>query len=161
MFDERYPDVQAVPSDIYGGAGHDIRAGNRAPDAPALIGKDAPSRLFDIFNPAQHTILIFAASQPACQKAREILKPFSALDVGLYQKVLIVPSDKEVPEAPLLGVKYAVTDSEGHAFGGYGILPDDETPTIVIVRPDAMIGALLTSEAGARKYFSLVFKSDT
>ena len=73
VFDERFASSSAQ-KDAYGKLGQDLRAGDRAPDAPSLvilhskvtsIGKvsgqvGASVRLFDIFEPTVHTALVFA-----------------------------------------------------------------------------------------------------
>ena len=45
-----------------------------------------------------------------------------------------------------------LVDAEGHAYGGYAIAA--ERVTVVIVRPDGVIGAVFKNAGGVEKYFS-------
>lgn len=62
IFDERFKDEGARKvADVYGVVGRATQAGDRAPDAPALIdASGTKTRLFDIFSLAKHAALVFA-----------------------------------------------------------------------------------------------------
>ncbi|EJC99075.1 uncharacterized protein FOMMEDRAFT_23412 [Fomitiporia mediterranea MF3/22] len=158
VFDERFPHPSTISIDAYDAVTGERRAGDRAPDAPSLIGRKAPDRLFDIFNPVMHTVLLFVANQSLIGQARAIIAPLSSIDTGLIQKVLVLPAGTDASDILMNDIKYAIVDSEGHAFTNYGVGPSESSPTAVIVRPDTMIGAVLKTEAGARRYLSLVFQ---
>ncbi|EJC98969.1 uncharacterized protein FOMMEDRAFT_113569 [Fomitiporia mediterranea MF3/22] len=157
VVDERFLDPNSGPTDVYGVSTNEKRAGDRAPDAPSLSGVNAPDRLFDIFNPAMHTVLLFVADQSLVEQAHTIIAPLSSIDGGLIQKVLVFPAGVDASNFSTSDMKYIVVDLEGHAFTNYGVNRLDGSPTVVIVRPDAMIGAFLKTEAGTRKYISAVF----
>ncbi|EJC99073.1 uncharacterized protein FOMMEDRAFT_161305 [Fomitiporia mediterranea MF3/22] len=158
VVDERFTHPSTISMDTYSAMSSERRAGDRAPDAPSLLGVNVPGRLFDIFNPAIHTVLLFVADGPAVEQARAIISPFSSIDPGLIQKVLVLPAGTDPSNISTREMKHVVVDSEGHAFTNYGVDPSESSPTVVVVRPDAMIGAFLKTEAGARKYLSLVFQ---
>lgn len=48
-----------------------------------------------------------------------------------------------------------MVDSEGHALAKYIVSPDK--PTIIIVRPDGVVGGIVHGIDGVRKYFGTVF----
>ncbi|EJC99071.1 uncharacterized protein FOMMEDRAFT_161302 [Fomitiporia mediterranea MF3/22] len=160
VVDERFPQPNLGPLNAYGAMTGETGAGDRAPDAPGLLGENAPNRLFDIFNPAMHTILLFVADQSLIEQANAIIAPFCSIDPGLIQKVLVLPAGTDASNisASFCDAKHVIMDSEGHAFTNYGMDPSNESPTVVVVRPDAMIGAFLKTVAGTRKYLSSVFQ---
>ncbi|EJC99072.1 uncharacterized protein FOMMEDRAFT_113673 [Fomitiporia mediterranea MF3/22] len=160
VVDERSSQPTLSPLDVYGAMTSERRAGDRAPDAPALVGANAPCRLFDIFNPAMHTTLLFVADQSLIEQASAIITPFSSIDPGLIQKVLVLPAGTDASNISASDARYIVVDSQGHAFTNYGVDPSESSPTVVVVRPDAVIGAFLRTEAGTRKYLSTVFCTD-
>ena len=166
IFDERFTkdegnDVAARRA--YGTAGHDIRAGDRSPDAPGLTSvaestsETTPSRLFDVFKPTAHTVLLFT-SDPSGASVSSLLAPFSEVPKDLIQVVLILPPEVSTRNvsAPV-NISYVFRDSEGHAYNGYGLKPGGEEIWAVIVRPDGMIGAFAKTVEGVEKYRSLVF----
>lgn len=158
VFDERFKDDGVRKAvDVYGVAGRATRAGDRAPDAPALVEvSGARTRLFDVLDPAKHTALIFATPASA-QDALTLLATTEAFRTCGLRKILILPKGSAADaDWDTAGVD-VLEDSEGHAFEGYGIKSDATSPTLVIVRPDGMIGAFVTSEAGAKKYINVVF----
>lgn len=166
VFDERFTTEAGndrVERHAYGMAGRDIRAGDRAPDAPALISivdnasRTLSVRLFDVFKPTAHTALIFT-SDPSGASVSNLLAPFSKVPKEFFQFALVIPSGTEGNvESVLAGVSHTFIDSEGHAYSGYGLRPSEEEMWVVIVRPDGMIGAFAKSTEGLEKYLSLVF----
>lgn len=162
VFDERFVrlDGERV-TNAYGVRDHDVRAGDRAPDAPGLVclrpaADNAPNRLFDIYSPAMHTALIFGNGVIG-DTDRPILEAVEALPAPLFQKVFILPSSIEHSSAPDLDitVDYVLSDVQGHAYKNFGV--DEGGYVVVIVRPDAIVGAVALSEAGLSKYVSAVF----
>ncbi|EKM55701.1 uncharacterized protein PHACADRAFT_195746 [Phanerochaete carnosa HHB-10118-sp] len=150
VLDERFVGGESTRV-AYGEPEQDVRAGDRAPDAPVCVGgKD--TRLFDIFGPGHHTVLLFGVGE----KEAAMLDAVRALPSGLF-KVLLVVTPGETP-APTAygGVDTVIEDNDGYARKGYGL--DGQTgPVAVAIRPDGMIGAFATSSTGLKKYFSLVF----
>lgn len=162
IFDERYDDKEAkAATDVYGVSGRDTRAGDRAPDAPNLLvltgeKKDTATRLFDIFNPTKHIVLIFTSSASA-DNALTLIEPLKGLGEDDLRRVLVLPrSSNPSLDWNLAGVEILL-DSEGHAYAGYGVKADNDAPVAIIVRPDGMVGAFATTEAGTRRYIEAVF----
>ncbi|KAH8110152.1 FAD binding domain-containing protein [Phellopilus nigrolimitatus] len=165
--DERHAaDAAESAGDVYGVEGHDLRAGDRAPDAPGLTtltAKDslppaAPvTRLFDVFSPSAHTALIF--SPRSAVEAQPLLDSLRGLQAGLFLKVLILPAGTSREGSPFSDVDSVFEDTEGHALRGYGLDAAGDAPTVILVRPDGMVGAFARSAAGIKDYLSAVYGS--
>ncbi|KAL5507680.1 hypothetical protein ACEPAH_5298 [Sanghuangporus vaninii] len=167
VFDERCTKDESsanIERNAYGVAGHDIRAGDRAADAPGLTDvaehsrDSSATRLFDVFKPTVHTVLVFTAELSAGSIAN-VLAPFSRIPKELVQIVFILPSGASSPgvDHPSLNIKYTFCDAQGHAYKGYGLQPGEKETTVVIIRPDAVVGAFARTSEGIEKYLSLVF----
>ena len=163
VFDERYKQVEKK-AEAYGTEGHDIRAGDRSPDAPGLIivrggsgGEGNKTRLFDIFKPTKHTILILL-TDPDAKKSlsliQHVLSKIEKLAPGLFTTALIIPSTTPDGDVPNVGVDYVLKDSDGHTFKNFGL---EGKSYIAIVRPDGIVGAFASDVAGVEHYLSLVF----
>lgn len=156
VVDERTPKPEG-PEEVnpYGDeSDKSLRAGDRAPDAPALlpaVGADTPTTLFNMFRPIHHTVLLF--DLPA-EETERVLGETKKFPQGLVKTVTIAPQGS--PDAKAVGQSdHALIDSEGHAFAGYLVSPDK--PTIVIVRPDGVVGGIVYGIDGFRKYFEAAF----
>ncbi|EKM55694.1 uncharacterized protein PHACADRAFT_94045, partial [Phanerochaete carnosa HHB-10118-sp] len=149
VLDERFAGGESTRV-AYGEPGQDVRAGDRAPDAPVSVG-GTDTRLFDIFSPAHHTVLLFGVSE----KEAEMLGVARTLPSDLV-KILLVSSPGEVHVAANDVSSIVVEDKDGHGRRGYG-LEGQADSVAVVVRPDGMIGAFATSAKGLERYFSLVF----
>ena len=137
-----------------------VRAGDRAPDAPGLFDlKTRRSRkIFDFFKTTHHTIFVFSPSQELSIRCFGTLDAFFSPGHGsLFQKVVVLPKgDSALFEADALGADViAVEDAEGHAYAGYNV--ELKGLPIVIVRPDGWIGATLRNAEGVQKYLESVF----
>lgn len=152
VFDERFEgDGKEKAEDVYGVAGRATRAGDRAPDAPELHSVDGTkTRLFDVINPTKHLALAFGPSTDALA----LLEPLKERGADAFLHILVLP--KGSPPQSLPGVDVLI-DSEGHAYAGYGIQSD--VPTVVVIRPDGMVGAYALSKDGLAKYATAVFAS--
>lgn len=170
VLDERISEGEnGTVTAAYGEEGHVTRAGDRAPDAPGLERVrgtgDARSRLFDIFSPALHTILVFASpGLGGIDKTRDLLFPFTftgreQLRVHVAYQVVVVQPQGKSDGFQNIGVDADVyEDAEGHAFSGYGVSSEEgHGPTSVFVRPDSWIGAFVTSKRGVEQYLSSIF----
>ncbi|GHO46986.1 FAD-dependent monooxygenase [Ktedonospora formicarum] len=105
----------------------DIRAGDRAPDAPCLHEKRREHiRLFDVFQGTHFTLLAFG-KQPLPQLP-------SAYQNNLRMYTITRPGNTATASHQTL------IDSEGHAHRAYGVHGD----ALILVRPDGYIG--LTGE---------------
>lgn len=157
VVDERTPKPKG-PEEVnpYGDeSDKSLRAGDRAPDAPALlpVSGGAPTALFNIFRPTHHTALLF--NLPA-EETERVLAATKKFPEGLIKTAAIAPQDSSVPEVASQP-DFALVDSEGHAFAGYLVSPDK--PTIVTVRPDGVVGSIVYGVDGLQKYLGTVFNS--
>ncbi|KAJ3761767.1 FAD binding domain-containing protein [Lentinula raphanica] len=159
VLDEKYADTAEVPDPYRSGEDGTVRGGDRAPDAPSLThlgaNGDAPGKsLFDLFTTTQHTVLIFPGStgENTVNETSEVLREYPS---GYLKSVLVLPrTDTSNSSSDL--VDMTLVDTEGWAYKNYAVAVD--TPTVIIVRPDGYIGALVTSGgSGIRKYFSAIF----
>ena len=167
VLDERYTGSDSK-KDAYGHAGHDLRAGDRAPDAPCLVilhsnaervGKvsskeGADIRLFDIFDVTVHTVLIFS-STANITFIKEIQITLQKLQTGLVHSILVVSDSTAAHDFFAQSADLVLSDKVGHAYRGYGI--NEGENAVVIVRPDAMVGAFARSAAGVERYFMKLF----
>ncbi|KAJ4465907.1 FAD binding domain-containing protein [Lentinula lateritia] len=138
-----------------------VHAGDRAPEAPGLEvlhsngNFTTMTSLFDIFKPDHHTVLIFSYLR---SKAEETASEFSAYAKSLVQTVLILPAlsqSEQIASGQQFGVDLVLRDGGGHAYKGYPAPPG--SCTVVVVRPDGIIGAIAGGVDGLRQYLSGVF----
>ncbi|KAK0466821.1 uncharacterized protein EV420DRAFT_1635862 [Desarmillaria tabescens] len=131
------------------GEGGELRAGDRAPDAPGLVSsKGEKTRLFDTFRTSYHTVLIFAGTE---LEAKEILDLLKAYPAGTVKSVVILPQSNG-PVVDGSSVDFVLTDGEGYARKNY-----NDRNGVVMVRPDGMIGALVGGVDGLKQYFKGIF----
>lgn len=162
VLDDRYAHNTGKKADAYGAEGHDIRGGDRAPDAPGLVPLAGATderrlRLFELLSPALHTVLILSSdSTEEPTLAQSILGVLGHLPSGLLRTILIIPGQATDAYAPYPSVDFVLKDCEGHAFKNYGL--GDGKSAIIIVRPDSYIGAFIHDATGVEKYFSVVFE---
>ncbi|RDX54604.1 hypothetical protein OH76DRAFT_1397960 [Lentinus brumalis] len=131
--------------------GEPVRAGDRAPEAPALVdatGKE--TSLFEIFKPNAHTVLVFSPKH-AGSGAQEVVAAAQASPLASVTKTLVLGRDG-VP--PTIEGASAYHDKEGHAYKAYGV--DDGVLTVVVVRPDGYIGAFVNDVDGLQTYISRI-----
>ena len=157
VVDERTPKPQSASDcDPYGdGTDGTLRAGDRAPQAPGLVPGDGAGEtsLFDVIGPDHHTVLLFNVPANEAERVIGAVKKYPA---GLVKTVAIASQGTSAPQvagAP----DVAVVDKAGHAFSGYQVSP--EKPTIVIVRPDGVVGGIVYGLEGLGKYFGGVFSA--
>jgi hypothetical protein len=161
VYDDRLEGSRApVPLDAYGGGTtHEIRAGDRAPDAPALevakVGGKITGTvaLFDIYNPAKHTILLFVTRDTRQEELEAFFAVARRQPADSTQTVLVVEKEHLQPET-LKGADTVVTDAGGHAFKSYSIT---EAGRAAVVRPDGVVGAMVGTADSLSHYFELVF----
>ncbi|KAI1798121.1 FAD binding domain-containing protein [Ganoderma leucocontextum] len=131
--------------------GGDVRAGDRAPDAPTLVAADgSETALFSIFKPSYHTLLVFA---PDGADVSGVVKAAEAYPEGLVRTVIV--GRNGVPAAVAGADVYH--DKEGHAHKAYHVAGDGLA--LVAVRPDAYVGSFAYDVEGLQTYFSRVFNS--
>ncbi|KZV72944.1 hypothetical protein PENSPDRAFT_649364 [Peniophora sp. CONT] len=137
--------TNVTPASTYGeGEQGRLQAGDRAPDAPGLQGPAGETRLFDVFNAARHTVLVFEPSIVAATRVATEKYP-----KGYTRVVLLLPEGADVKDGTTL------VDAQGHATREYGA--HAAGVAVAIVRPDGVVGALLKADEGVEEYFSRIF----
>ncbi|KZT05390.1 monooxygenase [Laetiporus sulphureus 93-53] len=117
----------------YGG-GEGIRAGDRAPAAPGLL----------IVHERENI--------------GSVLKATKLYPEGLVRSVIVLP--QTAPEcADVQSADLLLSDGSGHAYESYAVSPTSGGMTIVIVRPDGVIGGIVLGVDGLTKYFRNVFSA--
>ncbi|KAJ7359490.1 FAD binding domain-containing protein [Mycena albidolilacea] len=122
-----------------GGGGGGARAGRyRAPDAPGLVGaEEIATRLFNVFGPAAHTVLVFGGDAAMQEGVKRALRRWPT---GTKHTVLVRRAGENGERAV---VGKALEDREGDAYAEYSSGMAEGEASIVIVRPDEMIGAVI------------------
>ncbi|RDX54609.1 monooxygenase [Lentinus brumalis] len=145
-------DEQTLQAHAYEGyPGESVRAGDRAPDAPGLAdATGSETSLFDIFKPYKHTLLIFAPEQVG-SRTEEVVAAARNSPLGSVIQTLVL--DRHGVPAAVEGAS-AYHDKEGHAHKAYGV--DEETLSVVVVRPDGYIGAFVNDVDGLQAYFTRI-----
>ena len=132
-----------------------VRAGDRAPDAPALIDSEHQEVcIYDLLRTTHHTLLLFSSDKELIKSVLKLVK-----DKGtLFRKVVVLPKDVKADVfGPMEDTDYVLEDTKGHAYEGYNIY--GKALPVVIVRPDGWIGATVASEQGVRRYLEAVFST--
>jgi hypothetical protein len=130
----------------------DLVADDRAPDAPSLLayvgGPDGavillpePHRLFDIFRPCYHTVLLSTVDVAWAK----VMTRSIDLDPAIVPKVVVIPRSTPDPNECDSDLDIILRDDEGHAFGGCHV--GKEECRIFVVRPD---GFLANRQRGRR-----------
>lgn len=140
-----------------------VRAGDRAPDASGLKNVSGASRLFDIFKPYHHTVLLFASGSDVA-KIKAIIQVLQQYPPGKIRSVILYSQGATHANemVNITGPDFALEDEGGHAFEGYGIPKDQGAGadlTVVAVRPDGVIGAIAYGTEKVRKYFDAIFSN--
>ncbi|PCH36626.1 monooxygenase [Wolfiporia cocos MD-104 SS10] len=157
--DERVPAGEKSAVDPYGlltAKGDPIRAGDRAPDAPGLVdastaGGDATS-LSRVFGPSSHTVLVFSADIALIDAAVKAIEAYSR---DIIHVVVIRPQDA-TNVVIAVGTAYMdLIDREGHAYKNYSVAAGGFTA--VIVRPDGVVGGIVSGGKGLKGYFDTIF----
>jgi hypothetical protein len=161
----------------YVGTGDGVHAGDRAPEAPGLrvlystatglekqglnLQHGDESSLFKFFTLTKHTAIIFLPSTDDANGAKTLADALLTFPRGMINVLVILPADvtTNIPAsfAPLAAVGPVLSDSRGYAFSSYGIHASG--PTVVIVRPDAYVGAYTQGIEAITKYRDMVFGS--
>ncbi|KAF7366420.1 FAD-binding-3 domain-containing protein [Mycena sanguinolenta] len=126
-----------------------VQAAYRAPDAPGLVragSEDAPTRLFGIFSVDVHTVLLFGGDETT---RAEVL---GRLPEHAVRVVVLLPQGHTAANSA--GSALILEDRAGHAYAGYGLRGD--VLTVVIVRPDGVVGAVAAGVEGVEQYFQKI-----
>nr|GAT45163.1 predicted protein [Mycena chlorophos] len=128
----------------------------RAPDAPGLKleGSTGTRSLFDIFDVTKHTVLVFASS--GSKELDAILELVASLPEGAAQAVRILPAGSllESSESQSRKLELTLIDALGHAYKEYGA--SNTAVSVVVVRPDGVVGAIERDVDGLKGYFRKV-----
>ncbi|KAJ7504459.1 FAD binding domain-containing protein [Mycena galericulata] len=133
-------------------------AGDRAPDAPGLIvvrrrdarrDKGGATSLFRTFSAARHTVLIFSNVSARCTAVTQLL---SAYPRDAVQCAVVMRANDTV--AVDADVDVILVDAGGEAYRTYALRDGCD---VVVVRPDGLIGAVVHSKEGVRRYFGGIF----
>ena len=155
VLDERRPVASDEERDPYGlnSGGDEVpRAGDRAPSATGLVRRsdDKAIIVFDLFSPDRHTALVFGDDKT---RIASIVKSLSALPRGTVASFAVLPSGSAVSVVD--GVDDTLLDRDGVAYSTYGMT--QEQPFAVIVRPDGVIGAIVSGGEGVTRYIQRIF----
>ena len=164
VVDEQPEAVEASKADPYQDEDPSVLfAGDRAPDAPALCVvarasgavTEAETSLFKTYNPTRHTALLFAPSMSdvALQPIVDVLR-MAPKDTIQIVVVLTKGTNPTSPPA-VEDVDLIVVDTLGHAADAYP--PATKGFSVIIVRPDGVVGAVAHGAVGVKKYIEGIF----
>jgi hypothetical protein len=139
-------DVVAHAYSGYEGIGT-LLAGDRAPEAPELVLGGTETPLLGLFKLNFHTVLVFHGEGDA--KIVEVATKYPKDAVQVF-----VVSKKEI--GSVVGGANVLVDRGAHAHNAY--LVEEGVGTVVIVRPDGFIGAIVPDERGVERYMRMIFK---
>ncbi|KAI5835533.1 hypothetical protein K523DRAFT_359890 [Schizophyllum commune Tattone D] len=143
--ERREPPTIDERESAYVGA-HGVCAGDRAPDAP-VDGNVA--QLFDLFKITHHTVLVFSEDASFVDEVAAVVEQYPK---GLVDVAVVLP--RGTAKGTTTKANHTLTDKDGVAYKAYEVSDD---PTIVVVRPDEFIGAIVKNVDGMEKYFKRVF----
>ncbi|KAI5890762.1 uncharacterized protein SCHCODRAFT_02632818 [Schizophyllum commune H4-8] len=146
VVDERRipPSVDERQSAYAGSEG--LCAGDRAPDAPV---EGDVARLFDLFKFTRHTALVFSADQDFIDK---VIDAVDKLPAGLCDLAIVRPRGISPETFAKYKAAKVFMDKDGEAYRVYEV--SDGNPTVFVVRPDGVVGAVVKNGEGVGKYFS-------
>ncbi|ESK84498.1 putative monooxygenase [Moniliophthora roreri MCA 2997] len=160
LVDERHKETQSKVVDPYrSGLDGTLRAGDRAPDAPGLLGENgSETTLFNVLSPAKHTVVVFAGE--GNEVLSEALKAASTVyPRELVQYAIVYPDPGSRVGVAEVQAEYILVDKEGFAFRHYKVRKDDRC-RFFVVRPDAYIGAITQGIEGLQRYGNTIFNKD-
>lgn len=136
-----------------------LRAGDRTPDAPGLRDTNGQTtRVFDEISSSMHTALIFSSTLGSTDGILNILAKWPANTV---RAIVILPQGETRNEQHVRHSAKVLVDSDGHAYTGFlshRSVSEGQT-TVVLIRPDCIVGAFVQVEAGIDDYRRRVFGS--
>jgi hypothetical protein len=135
----------------------DVRAGDRAPDAPVadLSQGGKATTLFKLFDPSKHTALIFTPDANTSSPVEGVLEVLTAFGPNINTFIVARAADEKLPNDA--GV---LVDTDGDTRKAYGVIKTTDVQsraTIVIVRPDSVVGAFVFAVEGVKRYCEKVF----
>ncbi|KAF7309289.1 FAD-binding-3 domain-containing protein [Mycena indigotica] len=150
MLGVNYSGSSIIAEDNDAGPPPGVRAGLRRDRRP---GRKETS-LFEVFDVALHTVLLFGG---AASKFSRLLQ---GLPVGTTQMVQILPASVDTSSLKADGVDIVLHDARGHAYAGYGVEAGETV--VVVVRPDGVVGMVQRGSAeeavaDVPEYFAKIF----
>ncbi|GAA4980211.1 FAD-dependent monooxygenase [Actinopolymorpha pittospori] len=109
----------------------ELRAGDRAPDAPVTTADGRAVRLFDLFHGPHWTLLAFGTAH-----AHTVEALTDRLGPALHAHVVVQPGAVQPGQLADSADQHVVIDSHGHVRDGYGATDG----TLILVRPDGYVG---------------------
>ncbi|KAJ6618766.1 FAD binding domain-containing protein [Mycena sp. CBHHK59/15] len=130
-----------------------VQAAYRAPDAPGLVAPESnvPTRLFALFDVTVHTVLVFSVDPAAHRAVSAALAGYPARRV---RSVLLIPQGQTM-DGDATPFTHVLQDREGHAYTGYGVRSGELT--VVVVRPDGVVGCVASCAEDVERYFQRIF----
>ncbi|TFK47801.1 hypothetical protein OE88DRAFT_1665414 [Heliocybe sulcata] len=165
VVDHRQVDVlNAPPANVYTiSFVGTVQAGDRAPDAPNLLDlkrtdtAPAITNLFRIFRPTKHTVVVLSNSGSAADLVVDFLRG-AKYPADFIQTVFILPASVAVRESDTLPqTDFVLKDADGHVYEGYSVDPWKDEVTVVIVRPDGVVGGIGNGVVTVKDYFQRIF----
>lgn len=129
-----------------------VQAAYRAPDASGLVsvgGEEAPTTLFSVFSVTAHTVLLFGGDETDRARVAEVVGRFPE---EVVRTVQLLPKGQTAGDSATSAL--SLEDREGHAYAGYGV-PLDRL-TAVVVRPDGVVGAVVSGAEGVERYLQKI-----
>ena len=145
---------KSAPVGTYGAVGGIPQAGDRAPNAPGLVHVKShmSTSVFEMLTTAQHTALIFTNS---VEQAIPFVHALEKAPQNTFQWAIILPKREDFGDIATLPKEgFVLVDSGGHARRAYS---PREARTVIIIRPDGIIGSLVENPADVQKYLSLIY----
>ena len=131
----------------YEGSGT-LCAGDRAPEAPHLLDcvTGEETGIFNLLGTSWHTVLVFGSDS-------EVLENLTEFPMELVKTYVVCKPGTKLPDSHHHVT--ALLDSTGYAHTAYRI--KGESATIIIIRPDTFIGAIVKDYSGVERYFHKIF----
>jgi len=154
ILDQRYTNPEENSDPYRSGDDGSVRAGDRAPDAPGLVGvsSDDAMAFFDIFKPSTHTVIVFTGNH-STEEIDAVLGTAAVYPKHAIQTVIVHPKAPTV--AFSLAANYVLVDRDGHAYKNYVV--SEKEISVVVIRPDSYIGALVFQPEDLKSYFTKIF----
>lgn len=125
-------------------------AGDRAPDAPGLCLNGKETSVHALLSPSKHTLLVFlSASQEL--RALRLSQEFGKYSGDVVQTFVVAGKG-----TIKLSGEQVLVDEQGHAHHSY--LVPEWTSSVIVIRPDGFIGAIVEGAEGVDRYFANVLK---
>jgi hypothetical protein len=132
-----------------------LLAGDRAPEAPGLVtvGGNETSLFKDYFKLDRHTVMVFA---PDAKGADSVLEQEGRWPESAVQTLVILDYNLDQGKIDCSGATL-LWDRDSHAANAYRV--EKGLLTIIVVRPDGFVGAVLKDAEGLARYFGKIFRN--